>query len=138
MDSLLARYRLLLSKQVTRLGWVRCLIWGAVKTLIEGVAFFFEVTNVWMRASLGLIWVGIVAPAVILFIATQRSVKLLGFPKDLRFFFVLQIIALILLAIQLPLLALGIFFTDGFVTILSTLLFVISGYAVSTRLREKG
>jgi hypothetical protein len=136
MDSLLARYRLLLSKQVTRSGWVRCLIWGMVKTVIEGVAFFFEITNIWMRASLGLIWVGIAAPAVTLFIATQRSVKVLGFPGNLRVFFVLQIIALILLLIQLPLLALGIFFTDGFITILSTFLFVISGYAVSAKLRE--
>jgi len=137
MNSLIARYRILLSRQLTHRGWIRCLIWGAVKAILEGVAFFYGITNVWMRASIGLIWVGIVAAAVILFITTKRSLELLEFEKRLRFFFLLQIIALILLGIQLPLLALALFFPDGLVTIVSTFLFVISGYAVSARLRDR-
>lgn len=137
MNSLIARYRILVSRQLTHRGWIRCFIWGAVKAILEEVAFFFGITNVWMRVSIGLIWVGIVAAAVILFIATKRSLGLLGFEKRLRFFFLLQIIALILLGIQLPLLSLAVFFFDGLVTIVSTFLFVISGYAVSTRLRDR-
>jgi len=116
---------------------MRCLIWGAVKATLEGAAFFFGITNVWMRASIGLIWMGIVAAAIILFITTKRSLKLLEQEKRLRVFLRLQIVALILLGIQLPLLSFAVFFSDGLVTIVSTFLFVISGYAVSVRLRDK-
>ncbi|MEA3312263.1 MAG: hypothetical protein U9Q76_08610 [candidate division WOR-3 bacterium] len=137
MNSLIARYRILVSRQLARRGWIRCLIWGLVKAILEGAAFFFGITNVWMRVSIGLIWLGIVAAAVILFITTKRSLELLGLEKRLRFFFLLQIVALILLGIQLPLLALAVFFFDGLVTIVSTFLFVISGYAVSARLRDR-
>lgn len=137
MNSLIARYRILASKQLARRGWIRCLIWGAVKATLEGVAFFFGITNVWMRASIGLIWVGIVAAAIVLFITTKRSLKLLEQEKRLRVFLRLQIVALILLGIQLPLLSFAVFFSDGLVTIVSTFLFVISGYAVSVRLRDK-
>lgn len=137
MKFLFDRYQVLLSRRLARGGWIRCLIWGLVKAILEGVAFFYGITNVWMRASIGLIWVGIVAAAIILFITTKRSLELLDKEKHLRVFLLLQIIALILLAIQLPLLVFAAFFSDGLVTIGSTFLFVISGYAVSARLQHK-
>lgn len=136
MEEIFARYRHLLSRQIGTRGWVRCLIWGLVKAGMEVTVYFLGLRTLWMRLSLGLIWLGIAAPAVSLFIATNRTMGLLGFGPKLRFLFVLQMAGLFLLGLQLPLLGAGMFFKDGLVTLATTVLFAVSGYMVGSRLRS--
>lgn len=129
-------YRDFLSRQINNNGWIRCLIWGLIKTALEGVVFFLQVDHLLMRISLGLIWVGIVAGGMILLLASLRMTRLVKLSKRLKFFFFLEIAGLAALIAQLPLLAWGLFFADGLVTIASTFLISISGYRVGMELKR--
>ncbi|MBN2378295.1 hypothetical protein JXM67_00625 [candidate division WOR-3 bacterium] len=125
-----------LSRQISALGWIRCFIWGAVKSALEGILFFLQIDQWLIRLSMGLIWVGIFAAALTLFLATYRSFRLYKTFTSFRLYLALEIIAGGLLFAQIPLLALGLYFVDGLVTVVSALLFTISGYGVAVTYRK--
>ncbi len=135
MDSRIDTYRKIYLSRARRGAWIRCLVWGGVKVVLEGVAYFVKATNIWMRVSLGLIWVGILLAAVSLLYITIRTAKTLPSPS-LRTYTVLQILGLVLLAVQVPLLGFGLFFYDGVITIVSTTLFIFAGLGVNQVLQK--
>lgn len=136
MESQIDTYRKMYLVRARRGAWLKCLIWGGVKVVLEGVAFFLKATNIWMRISLGLIWLGIALAAFSLLYITLRMDKLLPSPSGLRIYFILQIIGLVLLTAQLPLLGFGLFFPDGIVTIVSVTLFTFAGFGVNQVFRK--
>lgn len=112
------------------------MIWGLTKSALEGVVFFLRVDHLLMRISLGLIWVGIVAGGVILLLASLRITRFMKLSTPIKFFYLLEIAGLAAIVAQLPLLACGLFFADGLVTIASTFLISISGYRVGVELKK--
>ncbi len=138
VDTDILGYQDTLLRQITRLGWVRCIIWGAVKSLLEGFVHFLRIDSIIIRISMGLLWVGILAPGLILFFATYRSAKLVEFSSPIIAFIVVEIIFMITLAGQVPLFALGIFLPDGILTVLSIVLVTFAGNSVAADLRRRG
>ncbi|NLI99157.1 hypothetical protein GX441_10925 [bacterium] len=138
MRSESALYHEMLFREITKAGWFRCLIWGSVKAVLEGFLHFLNVANVLVRVSIGLVWIGIIAPALVLFIATFRSAKILGFEQPYKFFIAMEIVFLVSLVAQLPLIFLGLFFHDGFVTIFSLIIVSLAGYNIKRDLEQRG
>jgi hypothetical protein len=138
VNSEILLYQDTLLRQITRLGWVRCIIWGSVKSLLEGMVHFFRIDSIILRTSMGLLWIGIFAPGLILFLATYRSAKLLKFSSPIVLFVVMEIIFLVTLAGQIPLFALGLYLPDGILTVFSIVLAMFAGYGAASDLRRRG
>lgn len=132
----IGEYKIYLLKQVKRNGWIRCLVWGTVKTILASVIYFFTIDYLWMRISMGLIWVGIASAAAIVVFVTVRTMKIWGPSRPLKIYLGLEIFAGALLIAQLPLLGFGLFFYDGLLTIVSTVIFTLTGYGVSLEIRD--
>jgi len=129
-------YRLKLLSRDNRRGWMRCLVWGALKASLEGVGFLVRKTDLWMRVSLGLVWVGIASGVLVLFLTTRRLLRMPNFSRRLWGLSVLEIVGATLLVAELPLLGFGLFRLDGLVTLASTFMFLIVGYRISVELRN--
>lgn len=138
LDTDILLYQDTLLRQITRLGWVRCIIWGSVKSFLEGIIHFFRVDSILIRVSIGLLWVGILAPALVLFFATYKSAKLVKFSSPIVLFIVIDIIFLVTLAGQIPLLSLGFFLPDGILTVFSIILVTFAGYGAASDLKRRG
>jgi|GEM_PF-2600132 len=123
-----AAYRKVLAKQISSFGWIRCFIWSAVKSILEGVSYYFELDHLLIRIGLGFIWIGISAAALTMFLATLRLKKVFKTEKRLRIWLIVQITSGILLMTQPLFLIFGLFWLDGLLTVVSALGFTVSGY----------
>ncbi|MBD3286857.1 hypothetical protein GF338_11040 [candidate division WOR-3 bacterium] len=132
----IAAYRKVLEKQISSYGWIRCVIWSAVKSILEGVSYYLELDHLLIRIGLGLIWLGIAAAALTMFLATLRCIKLFKPGKRFRIWLVVQIIADLVLVSQPVLLIFGLFWIDGLLTAASAILLAISGYMIILNLRN--